>query len=224
MSTQKLSEKTRAKVRTRRQGETKPAPDSKELMGVLHPRSRFEPIQSKEFKHYAVSSGAYAGVAYSGVVTDLFAPAQGLATTQRVGDEARQRAIRLALNCYAQGTSTSLRVIVFAYNADSTLAVPTPNSILTTVATSAAMVSPYNDQAAEQGTLNVLCDKVLLCAAGGPSTAYMLFESTFLMPVTFSAAATSGVGKLYLLVVSDSILTTNSPLYQWYSRVYFDDY
>ncbi len=216
--------KTKQKAARRRVRKTKSPAGSKGVQALMHPKALIHK-GVPEYKHFDILSGGYiAGVAYTGTVSSVFAPTQGTAGNQRVGDNCQIVGIEFRANQFQQGTSTALRYILFAWNVDSALSVPANIDILQAPTTDArSLVSPYNSDSVEQGKLNVLFDRVVTSVAGGPASAHFEVAEKVSLPVVFDAGLTSGTGKLYLYILSDAALTANSPSYQWWLRAYFVD-
>lgn len=193
------------------------------MRDALFPRDRI-PLREPELKHLDVNSGGYTGgVSYAGVLTALTSVVQGAAGNQRVGDAIRVRGIDFAIAMHAQGSSTGLRVILFAWNVSTSIGAPTIASVLQGAGvTPLAVVAPFDSDSTEQGRLDILFDHYFPCGTS-PSTFSWRFRKSIDQPVVFDTGATTGTGTLRLLILSDAALAANSPDHMWWARVLFED-
>lgn len=178
--------------------------------------------RTPELKHLDVNTSGYiGGVTYAGTITSLSDVVQGGAGNQRVGDALRVRGLDLRVAAYHQVGSLQggLRFLVFFWNEDST---PTASLVLQGTGSAASLVSPYNSDHVQNGSLNVVADFVY---AGDSSPDAFFHQVTRVLDsqITYAASSTSGAGKLWMLAISDAGLATNCANYQWWSRMLYDD-
>lgn len=178
-----------------------------------------------ELKHLDVNSSGYiSGVSYAGTITALSAIAQGVAGNQRVGDAAMVRGIDFRAAAYSQGSSQFLRMIVFQWNLDTSIGAPTAGQVLQGVgATAQTIACPYDFTSAEQGRLNIIADFVLEAASSATTPALKVVQKEGRWQVNFTAGSTTAQGQIYVLAISDAALAGNAPVYQWWSRIMYDD-
>jgi hypothetical protein len=195
------------------------------VMDTVVPHDRI-PSRQPELKHLDVTSGGYVtGVSYAGAIVSLSDIAAGAAGNQRTGDSVRVRAVDFQLSTYYQGTSTGLRVVVFAWNISSSIGAPTAGQVLQGVGvTPQTLAAPYTSDSVEQGRLNILCDEFLPCSSAGPGVARLTMKKEVQLPINYDASATTGAGKIYALFISDAALAANAPNYQYWMRLMYEDY
>jgi len=225
MSSKKSSSKSSHRRRQRRTpGLTIAKGEGREISDLLYPRD-VAPPRLPELKHFDTTTTSYvAGVTFSGSVTCLSTVGVGTAANQRVGDELTIRAIDFRFSAYTQGSSEFIRLIIFSWNEDDGAVAPTPGTVLQSTGSNMSLLSPYFADAVQAGRLNVVFDKILIASnGGGPSAVTERVSRKLTLPVQFSTGLTTGNGKLYLLVISDSSLAGQAPNYGWWSRIYFDD-
>jgi hypothetical protein len=171
----------------------------------------------------------------SGKVTNLSAIPQGASISNRVGDEIYLESIEFAMNIQfivtAAGSASALRLILFQYYLDTSLASASASTVLQYTAQPYALASPFNMTNLRQENFGIIWEQ-LFPLAGNVNTANGVGNygptSTFIRKVfpikrrlRYDAAATTGNGHLYLLAVTDS--STAGPTYSWVSRVNYSD-
>jgi len=179
-------------------------------------------LRSPELKHLDTNTGGYVGgVTSAGTLTSISDVGQGYDGTNRVGDALKVRGVQFRASAYHQAGSVQgiLRFIVFSWNEDTA---PTAATVLQNVGSALSVVSPYNEAHIQNSSLNILLDR---CYAGdsSPDAFYLEMHRVVTLQVTYAAAATTGAGKLYVLMISDAGLATNCAYYQWFARILFDD-
>lgn len=182
-------------------------------------------MRRPELKHLDVTTAGYvAGVTYAGNITALSAISQGVGGNQRVGDAVSVRGIEFRMAGYPQGTSTFLRLVLFQWNVPSSLGAPTAANVLQSVGVTAQTIAvPYDFAGAEEGRLNIIADEVVVVQTGATGPFSLMVRRNGQWQVDFDTGAVTASGQIYALVISDAALAGNAPVYQWWSRVLYDD-
>jgi hypothetical protein len=175
-----------------------------------------------------VDTGSSGSVDYSGTMLCVSQLAQGLTSTDRVGDSIKLQTIELRLLLAASATSTNtiVRVIMFR-DLDGAGTAPTPANVLETVGSSHAPLSPYKFNRRDR--FGLLFDEVVtlqsVLATGLSSTVIawkVPHEGHVKYLGTTAASASDGKGSVYLLLVSD-LTASNLPTFRSYARLEYTD-
>ncbi len=165
-------------------------------------------------------------LATAGAIVDLFAPAQGVGVSQRVGDSAKFKRMLLHLDSIdVTDISVITRVIIFQWHPSSALAVP----VVTDILQGTTYNSPHEFATSQNYT--VLSDIVFTqnntTAAGVATATTALSDWRSIFPkkgfdatIMFSPAATTGTNKIYMLRIC-SKAAVSSLVY--YSRIIYTD-
>jgi hypothetical protein len=168
-----------------------------------------------------------AAATQSGVVTCVSQLAQGLTSTDRVGDSIRLQHIEVrgTIIINAAATNTTVRVLVFR-DLDGYGTAPTGADVLENVGGTVAPNSPYRFNRRER--FSILYDEmfqVQSILAQGTSSAAFYYSSAHEGHVKYLAAtasaAANGKGSVYVMAISEE--PTNTPTYDFYSRILFTD-
>jgi hypothetical protein len=154
-------------------------------------------------------------------LVDLFAPAQGKTSITRVGDSCRLRyetCLYRVVSAVAAATGArySIRVIMLQWDSPTT---PTHTDILQSVAWN----SPINVE--NQPLINVIYDRIHSMIVGSTSGEQISYFDNWSFAgdgrVNFTAAATSGNQKVWLLTLVDN--STTVPTIDIYHRLEYYD-
>jgi hypothetical protein len=167
-----------------------------------------------------VDVGATVTLAVAGAIVDLFLPTQGVGVSQRVGDSAMIKRMRIHYDVIdAIGPSIVTRIIIFQWHPSSAFAVPTVTDIL-----QASAYGSFHEFATCQN-YTVLDDCVFtqsaIAASPGSTASQALSRWVDIVPkkgfqstAIFTPAATTGTNKIYMLricsVASGATLVYNS--------------
>lgn len=177
----------------------------------------------------------------TGSIIDLTSVPQGAGDTQRIGDKLLISSLEIRMHYGKDSTTTGptvtdqhYRIIVFKWLDDTT---PTADNILDTTSNAFAVISAYDHD--RKVKRKVLLDKSFSVTINAPlfslqnTGATMSFyidlkrRSLNMRKVHYENASTAGVGKLYMLLISNTplpITTTNYPV-AWFmsTRLNFTD-
>lgn len=178
-----------------------------------------------EKKHVDVLSNGSVASGFTQTV-DLTPIAQGISDTQRIGDQIDLCSIqgRYALSVGAGDGTNIMRVSVVQWLEDTSVTgTPIYGDILQYSTSPADIVSPW--ELDKNKRYRVLWDK-LFTLVEGADTAVQIIEfyinKGFQKKIQYTNGATTGIGKIYLMFESDSVLASH-PQLSGYSRVrYFD--
>jgi len=182
-----------------------------------------EVIKPPECKHKYIDVGA-ANVTSAGTVSDLFAPSQGVASNQRVSDSVRIRGMRIRIKAYCLNANvqSTIRFVCFLWRVDSTLLVPGVTQVLNVPALAAdTVVAAINSNTVSANEIVVLFDVLGGVSNGGPGVWHFDWVKKFDSNVEFEPAAITGLGKPFILAISDAAV--NVPVVSIGGAVYFDD-
>jgi hypothetical protein len=163
----------------------------------------------------------------SGVVVCVSQLAQGLTSTDRVGDSIKLQHIEVrgTVIINAAATNTTVRVLVFR-DLDGYGTAPTGADVLENVGGTVAPNSPYKFN--KRDRFSILFDEMFQLQsvlAQGQSSAAWYYSSEHAGHVkylgTTAAAASNGKGSVYVLAISEE--PTNTPQFDFYSRLLFTD-
>jgi hypothetical protein len=157
-------------------------------------------------------------------VTDLFAPSQGVASNQRTGDDVRLRGIKLRAKAYClnANTQSTFRLVCFLWNVDSTILAPTGSQVFNIPGAAAdTPCASLNTNVIGSQEMTILCDVMGSVSNGGPGAWHFDFTKEFQSAVTFEPAAITGIGKVFVAVVSDAAI--NVPVMSIGGVVLYDD-
>jgi len=164
----------------------------------------------------------------SGIVQSLFAPAQGVSVTNRLGDVCflRGMVINYTINAANADVVSSCRIILFQWKPNANLLAPTVSSILQLATDN--IYAMYDWNFSDQYV--ILYDK--LHSFSGTSTAPTASSnqnwageislSRASKKVNFAVSAVTGSNEIYLLAISDSAVIP-FPTLTFKSRVMFED-
>lgn len=178
-------------------------------------------MSMNEWKHHVLDVPGDA-ISTSGQVTDLSAVAQGDTDVTRDGDEINAHSISIRYSWTCPDTTNVVRVIIFQWLPDST---PVIANILNPLTAGLETESHYNTDKADQ--FKILFDKTQVSyqavSAQNHSPPYVRRKLRLRKKkIKFNAGATDGSGKVYLLALTDSGVTTHPTLY-FESRLNFMD-
>lgn len=186
-----------------------------------------------ETKYYQ-SSIAPVGVSNSGLLTNLSALTQGVTHSGRVGDVVSLKSLdfnfdaiasQATLGAWLAGDAyNNMRLIIFRWFQDNAIP-PVLADVLNTGLTSYTYLAPYNEDRIGEGTVKILYDRTYILENtpywNGTTTLFASGNSSihntmnFHIPkselgnrkLVFNDTATTGVGHVYALMISDSSAT-----------------
>lgn len=178
-----------------------------------------------EEKSYLVDASKSTVETYSSnsVMTDVFDPVQGTSDQTRIGDKVRLKRIEMTYVLTANASATDdhfVRVILFQWKLDSAARDPDDVDILQSIATYA---TGYRVPSAlinydYRNNFNILYDRMHLVQAGTNTynaaftpRIVKVFGKKLHKEVSFKGATTDGVGKIYVLQISDITSVAESP-------------
>jgi hypothetical protein len=161
----------------------------------------------------------------TGVLVPISECAQGLDyINNRVGDSIKMQRIEIRGRIFknAAATQTVTRILLVR-DLDGFGTLPTTNDILDSVGIASAPLTPY--EYLNRKRFSILYDELLTVNNTGDSSAVfevnVAHEGHILYLGTTAAAASDGKGSLYMLFISDE--GTNTPSFNFFSRIYFTD-
>ncbi len=172
-----------------------------------------------EWKHFTAKTVTTADT--TGSVTDLSVIAQGLTDITRVGDTITASTMNVKYFAFTADTRNFLRLIFFQWYDDST---PVVGDILIDVAGSNVRAMYNTDQAPN---FKIIHDKTLMLAerVAGQTFPSQLTTRKLRIPrskVQYQGASTTGIGKVWLLLLSDSGVATH-PGFELTSKLNYQD-
>lgn len=165
-----------------------------------------------EWKHHDASATFTAS--YSGNVQDVSIIPQGDGDTERIGDNINAYSLSLRMDMSNADDTNLYRVVVFQWLASTT---PTPSDILTDTSTVYACLSQYiNDKVGKGKSALILYDKTFALNApySGGVEHKVAYKKIKLRrrKIQYQTGGTTGVGKVYILAISDSAATSHPAL------------
>jgi hypothetical protein len=171
-------------------------------------------LNVEDEKKWILNEYTATGVDSAGIVLDLTAITQGIGDTgNRVGDQIVLDRARLSYAVASADTTNVVRVLIFKWMPQS---VPVITNLLTSGGSQIPW-APHNTDTADQ--YQVLYDRLHFLAASGPGIDGDVLEIKLPGKVQFSGGSTTGTGKIYLILVSDSgaiphpVMNLNCALY-----------
>jgi hypothetical protein len=189
---------------------------------ILHPPTISAP-QRTEVKYFDVTT-AIANVSSAGQITKLNAVPQGAGVSSRIGDEllVKKVSLRLYLANSIVASQNAVRVIVFQWLLSDSVVAPSLLGVLKNSGTAADYpIQPYNLANVEQEVFAVYLDESFAMDNVSETTKVMTRELTINSATRYDAAAVTGQGCLYLLIVSGQ--GVNGVNVNWSSRLLYTD-
>ncbi len=180
--------------------------------------------QRTEVKYFDVDFSS-ATITSTGSITKLCAITQGTAVSQRVGDEilAKRVSIRLhASQPAATAAANCFRIIVFQWLMSDSVVAPSLLGVLKNSGFATEYPSqPYNIQNVEQQVFSVVWDEMVALDNVSRTSYCVTKELNLNSAVRFDAAAVTGQGCFYMLLVTSQ--ATNGVNARWNSRLLYTD-
>lgn len=162
----------------------------------------------------------------SGNINELSNVTQGVALAQRVGDRIIPTKLVFRISVSAPDAFNTSRFIVFRWRPNNTTAVTVANILELGVG---GVPSPYSELSfINRENIDVLYDSGLFSQVlytAGASSGNLMFQfevSCHNRPITYNATVTSGVDKIFLLTISDSVAGPD-PVFTGACYLYFHD-
>jgi hypothetical protein len=213
-------------------------------------RKQVKRILTKEIEtKFYQSSMTPNAVSNSGTIALLSGVSQGVTHSGRVGDVMSLKSLQFNFDCIASQTTlggwlggdayNNMRLIIFRWHQNTAAGAPILSDVLTTL-TSYTYLAPYNEDNLESGVLKILYDKTFILEnspywngsttlfASGQSSIHnamnVMISKSKLGPqdVVFNDTATTGIGHVYSLMVSDSAATPHPYAQASYTLKYSD--
>lgn len=189
-------------------------------------------VANKEEIKFWDTSSNYQQVDRLGLVFNLFTPARGTGSSDRVGDQTAYKRLDLRMSVYFNGGITGssnhvFRCILFKWTDDSTVNTPVIADILQFPGGAGdyrAVVSPYAFIAKKVGYYQILYDQVWSIGEGSSLLAKRI-NKALRGKMNFAGNTTTGEGSIYLLVVCDDASGAHTPdlQFQYASRITYTD-
>jgi hypothetical protein len=219
-----MQTKPKAGAQRRRRAIVTPTEDVRQF---FRPEAKLAP-REPDLKT-AGASASFAAVTSAGTLVDCFAPAQGASSVQRIGDQCTLKGVEVGLQCAGtQSTRAAGRAILFQWNNDSTNDPPTTATVIQNGTPALVVIAPYTVTAINQMDMTVIADwcfdiaPLVNSGNSGPAITQIWHKKfEFESQVGFNSAATSGVGKVYLLLLSDQ--AASGPNMAYYVQCNFVD-
>jgi len=141
-----------------------------------------------------------------GTILAVASPTQGVGQLQRIGDHVKLRAVEFNYGFYPGTAPYTCRMILFQWNINSALTLPTALYVLDPLynTTALAPFSPYSYPSTEQEKFNVIYDKTVEVSVGKGNASFRELIPLGSRSIEFDVAATTATGNLYLLWISDA--------------------
>jgi hypothetical protein len=161
---------------------------------------------------------------YSGNVYSLSDVSQGDGDSNRTGDQVTPTNLEFRAQVLAGDASNLFRIIIFRWNPSDSSA-PTVTSILQGVASTNAPLSALNRDNYRGKLFDVLLDRLISVDTYNPSACLSeMIKLNAQKKLAYTAAGTTGMGKIYILAVSDSAAAAH-PSLQFDTRLnYFEEF
>lgn len=153
----------------------------------------------------AIDTSVLLGPDAAGSVIKLTSPPQGDGVSARDGDQIQIKRLRVRLNMIGGDSTNILRVIIFRWAMNDSVAAPTVLDVLQ----SAGPLSMYQYTSLRQNEFHIVADRTFTFTLNGPND--KLFEAVFYgrrigkKNVHFNAGLTTGTDQFYLIAISDSV-------------------
>lgn len=189
-----------------------------ELQAMKKQVKRLIPIPERKFLDVTQAATI---ITSAGLVTDLFAPANGTGRSQLLGDTCmiKSSLVRYSITPNAVSGVNFLRVILVrdTDKSGTGAGVGGAGGILET----ASYLSPLNDDSAQSKRFEILFDRTYTVDTDANGAQVEKIYRKLNKKYCEGAAATVLYGAMYLLQISDQ--AANGPTTAWYSRVRFTD-
>lgn len=197
-------------------------------------KSQVKSIVNKnlEKKYYIAANGTTAvspGPTLNPI--DLLAPTQGTSDNdQRIGDAIKLKSAEIRMSLRTSKTDEFIRVIVFQYKGDSSLAAPVLTDLLqsTSAVNDAAFISSYTNDKKRAGRFHVLHDRVHFMGTNGDdgcprnvAVSKRLNLKFASKDVSFMNGGVEGQNKIYMYVLTDAV--TTPLLLNYYAKIRYTD-
>lgn len=180
--------------------------------------SNVRKIVKKELRNSAekkvyLQSTIPVNISYTGNMFDLFLPAQGLTSQNRVGDSCQYDRLIMRLNICGASTADStniVRAIIFKWHPDSAIEAPTPSDILqnTYLASALAPLAPYSPAVnAASKKFSIIYDKTVTTQSNGTRCYAFTINKSLKGNCLFNAAGVTHMHGMYMLLISDDGLS-----------------
>ncbi len=189
-------------------------------------------VASEQEPKYLDTVAGYTNISAAGTINaNLTSLAQGSGGIQRTGDQVRLRSIQLRVAGYQNNTTSVqepniVRVIVYRWMYNTAVSVPTPTDVLSQssiLSIGQSITSHYNVLNERRGVVQILHDSYHYTSLNANSFAFS-WSLELDSEVAYNPSATSGIGHLYLLILSDDAgVVSPCPSVAYSSRVIFQD-
>lgn len=172
-----------------------------------HQRSQVKRLVTRQQEIKAIDTGVLQSPTAAGIVSVLNMPAQGDSLSTRDGDEIVVKKLQFRLNMIIADTTNIVRLVVFRWADDNTLAanIPTPNQVLQTL----SATSFYNYTTYRDGQMVPIYDRTWALSSGGDQDKFVkgsiYGKKLGKKKIIFDAAVITGNDQIYYMLISDSV-------------------
>lgn len=151
------------------------------------------------------------GVDDAGTIGSFTVPVNGNTDATRLGDKIRYKSLWLNWSASAGDATNLFRMIIFKWKENTAVATPTVGDILqqhsATPSGPNLVLSNYVSSDAKRKKFKVIYDKTVTLTTSGTNQVVRLsktFKESQLGSFDFNGTASTGIGKLYFFMISDS--------------------
>lgn len=177
-----------------------------------------------ELKHYDI--GFTASVSSTGSIQGPFGtPIQGIDEDERVGDQIMLKKYLINAMIAVGDTTNVVRIVFFRWTPNTLVTTPVVGDVFPSLAN--GPLSQLNETNIENGVIRIVYDKIYALSSTGNNAVITRRYSFYGKKLgkkkfVFNPSLTSGVGHLYLCILSDSIAAPN-PTVTMASRLIYSD-
>jgi hypothetical protein len=173
--------------------------------------------KSQEPKYLVTASST--SYDYAGAVASLSAISQGDTDSNRIGDQVLLDSIEFNCHCYNGDAVNALHFAIFRWIPNSSSPAPTPTLVLQGINDDNAPNYPFNHD--NRALFQVVWHKRIIVTAAQCKqfSAKINLQGS---PLQFVAAGTSGMGHMFVLIISDSSTATH-PAAPWICKLIYRD-
>lgn len=172
-----------------------------------HQRIQVKRLVTRQQEIKAIDTGVLQSPTAAGLCQVLTMPPQGDSLSTRDGDEIVIKKLQFRLNIIIADTTNIVRLIVFRWADDNTLAanIPTPNQVLQSL----NVASFYNYTTHRDGQVQVMYDRTWALSSAGVQDRFVkgsiYGKKLGKKKIVFDAAVITGNDQIYYLLISDSV-------------------
>jgi hypothetical protein len=188
---------------------------------VLHPKEVLHSYTGPEVKVVDLFQNQ-TSITSAGTIQNLSAMTQGVAQSQRVGDRCSLEAMALKYCFYPNSTNgNAVRIVLFQWLQNNSVTVPTSALVLQYNTVAYASLAPYQFTGAKDELFAIVYDKLHSIDPGSSPAIGQAEISLKGRDVSFDQAATTGIGHIYSLIISDA--AASAPTFSCTTRLLYRD-